>query len=128
MRKTIAFFLVVAAIAVAFVALSSNPESVEGRQKNVEYMRNRLGEVVLKYAEKNGELPEAFETALSDFDNTLPNRGDYFGRPMIYQRLSDDSFRFVAFGPNSKYDDGRLDDVVAEYSDGSWTDNIGPSP
>jgi hypothetical protein len=123
MKKTFAFILVLCAVAVGYYVTSTNPNSLAGRQKNVEYMRDRLGKIVMEYSEKHKSIPEGFEIALNDSDKTLPNRGDYFGRSMVYQKLSDDSFRFVAFGQNGEYDDGKSDDVVVKYADGTWSDN-----
>lgn len=123
MKKTIAFILVLCAVAVGYFATSTNPNSSVGRQKNAEYMRNRLGEIVMEYFEKHGSIPEGFGIALSVSDKRLPNRGDYYGRSMVYQKLAGDSFRFVAFGQNGEYDDGNSDDVVVKYADGTWMDN-----
>lgn len=123
MKKTSTVILVLAAIVVGYYVTSTNPNSLAGRQKNVEYMRNMLGQIVVEYFEKHGSIPDGFEIALNDSGKTLPNRGDYYGRSMVYQKLSDDSFRFVAFGQNGEYDDGESDDVVVKYADRAWTDN-----
>ncbi len=121
--KTLAFIFVLCAIVVGYYVTSTNPNSLAGRQNNVEYMRNKLGEIVMEYSEKHGSIPEGFEIALNDSDKTLPNRGDYYGRSMVYEKLSDDSFRFIAFGQNGEYDNGEADDVVVKYADRTWTDN-----
>lgn len=124
MKTRHAIALVLTVIVVGFYATSTNPDSQAGRQKNVKYMRNILGEIVIEYSQNHGRIPEGFEIALNDSNKTLPNRGDYYGRSMIYEKLSEDSFRFVAFGKNGEYDDGKSDDVVAQYADRAWTNNV----
>ena len=126
MKKTVALILVFVTLVIGYYATTPSPNSVAGRKHNVEYMRSRLGEIVLEYFKKHGRIPDGFEIALNDSDKKLPNRGDYYGRSMVYEKLSDDSFRFVAFGKNGEYDDGESDDVVVKYADRTWTDNAEP--
>ena len=86
-------------------------------------MREELGTKLIDYSAKHGFFPDHLESALK-LTNVLGNRGDYFGRAMVYEKLSKASFRLVAFGKNCQYDDGFSDDVVVKYSDGSWTNNV----
>ena len=111
-------------LGLVFKATTINPNSEASKRQNIEFMREQLGAIVLQYLQKHGHAPEQFETALQESDKTLPNRGDYFGRSLVYERLADDAFRFVAFGANNDYDDGDGDDVVVEYFAGQWFDNL----
>lgn len=122
MRKSIALSLVYLML-VTGCHPDPDPDSSSGRQKNADFLREKLGEIVIQYSDKHSNIPEIFGYALTDSGKTLPNRGDYYGRPMIYQKLSEDSFRFVAFGRNGEFDDGMNDDVVVTYANGTFTNN-----
>lgn len=124
MKRSSAIALILLLIGIAWIFLSADPDSDEGRRRNATYMQERLGAIVLEFYANYGTVPAHFNLALNESDETLPNRGDYYGRPMIYQKLTEDSFRFVAFGENGKYDAGSFDDVVVEYADQRWTNNV----
>ena len=116
--------LLVPLMVLAIIASLPKPDSASGQLKNIEFMTNVLGPVVLEYMDKTGDAPEGFEIALNEYDGKLPNRGDYYGRSLVYEKKARQSFRFVAYGRNGEYDGGFGDDVVAEYLDGSWTNNL----
>ena len=124
MKKALTIIVVVGSVFVGLPLISIFHNPATRQKKNVEYMRNTLGDIVLEYAEKYGDIPDTFEAALNDSSKTLPNRGDYYGGALVYEKLSDKSFRFVALGKNNRYDQGKSDDVVVMYVDGIWANNL----
>jgi len=115
----------VAIIGVGACQVDSAPHSPVGCQRNVAYLQDRLGPIVLAYAERHGTLPAGFDLALQESGETLPRRGDYYGGPLTYEQQPN-GFRWVAFGPNRQYDGGNGDDLVVTYTDGVWRDNLTP--
>lgn len=123
--RTAAFLVVVVtvgSIGAFYLLYGPDPNSDEGRARNIEYMRDTLAPLVLAFEQSHGEVPESFSQAHDESGIVLPNRGDYYGRSMVYQKRGPNSFRFVSFGANGQYDDGEVDDVVVEFIDGKWQD------
>ena len=89
-------------------------------KRNVLYLRDTLGKIILDYREKYGRLPDTFSEAFEDSGVRLPNRGDVYGRPLGYKRTGSDSFYFHSSGRNGKNERGKGDDLMVIYSDGQW--------
>ena len=106
-----------ATVTILFMLKMAFPSSssVTGRKLNIDYATNTLGDIVIKYHKDKGLLPDTFEQALQYSDVHLSHRGDYFGHPIAYRKLSDISFCF-AFGATASNQD-----IVFTYSDGKWT-------
>jgi hypothetical protein len=88
--RGIALGIVLGAVAGSVMTLTSKSE------RNIHYMRNVVGDVILHYMAVQAVLPDAFDEALARYPKTLPNRGDYRGRPFHYERQSPTSFSCTA--------------------------------
>jgi hypothetical protein len=87
------------------------------REENETYV-DHLASLVLRYQERHGSPPQGFEEAHKESGVALPNRGDKYGRPLIYIKCGDRGFMFRANGDNRKDDLGLGDDVDLYYLDG----------
>ncbi len=97
---------------------AGSPARVDAR--NVSYMENAVGSVVLQYLAISGRLPDTFDEALSTYKGTLPHRGDYYSRPYCYAKTSASSFSLLCFGENGRDEDGAGDDIEFVWENGKW--------
>ena len=102
----------------SIVCSCSQQKYLGDRAKNIEYMQDTLGAIVIEYRDEYGELPQQFDLALSKSDTVLPHRGDRFGQPLIYQKTGQNSFYFLSYGKNGKYENGGGDDIKVIYDEG----------
>ncbi|MEO8354066.1 MAG: hypothetical protein ABI680_20245 [Chthoniobacteraceae bacterium] len=72
------------------------------RVKNEQYL-DRLAIIVCDYHGKKRKLPRHFDDALSESGQTLPNRGDYYGRSYHYLPFQDTAFFFRAHDVEVSY-------------------------
>ncbi|MEM9217820.1 MAG: hypothetical protein AAGD25_26205 [Cyanobacteria bacterium P01_F01_bin.150] len=92
------------------------------RSRNVAYLKDVLGGIVLEHRDTNGEVFASFEQSHTASGIVLDQRGDRFGRPLIYYKLGPESFKFHAFGPNGTNDNGGKDDIILIYEAGQWAE------
>ncbi|HPW19155.1 MAG TPA: type II secretion system protein GspG [Candidatus Aminicenantes bacterium] len=71
-----------------------------------------LGRVVLEYASGGEGLPDSLE-ALRRYNPAAGARTDPWGRPIRYEKLSEDSFRLTSAGPDGAF--GTADDIVKAF-------------
>jgi hypothetical protein len=89
------------------------------RLENCLYLQQTLGGIVLAFQQKHGRLPTTFEEAHAESGVVLPHRGDKFGRPLVYRKISEGAFHFLSYGPNGQPEAGHGDDLLVEYQ-GGW--------
>jgi len=112
--------LLILILIIPFLISCSDTNSRENRSKNIQFLKNTLGPVVIEYYKKHGVFPEFFDDALQEYQETLPNRGDAFGQSLVYERISMNSFYFHSYGSNGQNDNGKEDDLVVTYIDNKW--------
>ena len=81
---------------------------------NEEYL-DYLASIVIDYQSKQGAVPESFENAHNASNVVLPNRGDKYGRTLVYFNFPPDAFMFRSYGTNQKDDLGFEDDLDVYY-------------
>lgn len=94
------------------------PDANISRALNCTYLRETIGAIILKYHVAVGYYPDTLTAAINASPGTtLPNRGDKFGRAMIYQRDDDGGgFELVSAGSDRLL--GTADDERIRYRDG----------
>lgn len=104
------------------IALSccEDPNAPSARASNENYLKNTLGQIVIKNRDSSGEVFESFDQALGKSGVTLRNRGDYYGQALVYRKTGPDAFYFHSYGPNGADDAGAGDDIKVSYSSGRW--------
>ena len=105
-------------LALACLLVGCSRSDAAQRSQNCTYIQDTLGSIVLDFKEEHGHLPDSFEEAHKDSGVVLPNRGDAFGRSLIYKKTGEDSFYFLSYGPNNEFEDGLGDDLKVEYQSG----------
>jgi hypothetical protein len=90
---------------------------VSCRSRDNEAYIDSLASLVVRYQERHGSPPDGFETAHAESGVTLPNRGDAYGRALLYHKFGDRGFLFRAYGTNGKNDFGLGDDLDIYYLD-----------
>lgn len=91
MKSTI--ILLACAIIIGLSGCSDSP--AEARAKNEQYL-DQLANLVCSYQSKEHKLPESVEDALAKSEQTLPHRGDYYGRTYQFLKFQDTAFCFRA--------------------------------
>lgn len=110
-------------LALACLAMGCS-SAEEERQRNIDYMENTIGRIILDFRKTTNTLPKTFSEALSASGQTLAHRGDVDGQPFTYRLLDPSRFHLHCQGANHEQ---TTDDLTLIWSEESgWSVIDGP--
>ncbi|WP_407896255.1 hypothetical protein [Scytonema sp. NUACC26] len=91
-------------IFLAFLLVACYTSPKQQRFQNCSYIKEKLGKIILDFHKKYDRIPFSFEEAHKDSQVILSNRGDALSNSLIYGKTGENSFYFLSYGMNGKFE------------------------
>jgi hypothetical protein len=83
------------------------PDSASKARRNNEAYLDHIASVIHRYQQRHGQVPRSIDEALEDANETLPHRGDYYGKSLSYASACASAFLLRASNLELLYANGQ---------------------